>query len=174
MVFLILYQNRSPNTWCQTLRNACHWHYFSRVYDKAANPDLVVPKLTKRHPYHRRVYDKGPYHRRNYVNYLSGGYYAFKQFWKHADLIRRSITAKKSKTSPPETYTSKILDFNALEDEDEDEDVVIPSWNLGEITSRQVTQLIKAIRAELFPPKSTQANSYPGHNFYVPEFLLTQ
>ena len=111
---------------------------------------------------------------RNLCDRELSGYYAFKQFWKHADLIRRSITAKKSKTSPPETYTSKILDFNALEDEDEDEDVVIPSWNLGEITSKQVIQLIKAIRAELFPPKSTQANSYPGPRFYVPEFLLTQ
>ena len=107
---------------------------------------------------------------RNLCDSELSGYYAFKQFWKHADLIRRSINAKKSKTSPPETYTSKIKDYN--DRDDEDEDTVIPSWSLGEITSRQVTQLIKAIRAELFPPKST--NSFPGQKFYVPEFLLMQ
>ena len=71
LYFWSFYQNRSPNTWCQNSRNACQWRYHSRDCDKTGNPDLVVPKLTKRHPYHRRVYDKGPYHRRNYVNFLS-------------------------------------------------------------------------------------------------------
>ena len=109
---------------------------------------------------------------RNLCDHELSGYYAFKQFWKHADLIRRSINAKKSKTSPPETYTSKIKDYNNRDDEDED--AVIPKWSLLEITNKQVTQLIEAIRAKLFSPKSTQANKFPGQKFYVPEFLLMQ
>ena len=32
----------------------------------------MVPKITKRHSYPRRVYDKGPYHRRSYVKILGG------------------------------------------------------------------------------------------------------
>ena len=34
----------------------------------------MVPKITKRHSYPRRVYDKGPYHRRSYVKILGASY----------------------------------------------------------------------------------------------------
>ena len=82
------------------------------------------------------------------------GYYAFKQFWKHAEIIRSSITTKKSKAFS-ETYTSKINDYN--DRDEEDEYTKFPSWGLLEITSNQVEQLIKAIRAELFPSKPKKA-----------------
>jgi hypothetical protein len=98
------------------------------------------------------------------------GYYAFKQFWKHAEIIRSSITTKKSKAFS-ETYTSKIKDY------DPDEDTKFPSWGLLEITGNQVKQLIKDIRAELFPSKPSKpkkANSDPDEKFYVQDFLLKQ
>ena len=97
------------------------------------------------------------------------GYYAFKHFWKHAELIRSSITVKRSKVSS-ETYTSKINDYNDL-----DEYTKFPSWGLLEITGKQVVQLIKDIRAELFPSKPSKpkkANSDPDEKFYVQDFLL--
>ena len=98
------------------------------------------------------------------------GYYAFKQFWKHAELIRSSITAQKAKNSSPVTYTSTIKEY-----EPEDRFTAIPSWGPREITNKQLNQLIFAIRYELFSRKSTQqANSYSSGKFYVPEFLLTQ
>ena len=98
------------------------------------------------------------------------GYYAFKQFWKHAEIIRSSITTKKSKAFS-ETYTSKIKDY------DPDEYTKFPSWGLLEITGKQVVQLIKDIRAELFPSKPSKpkkANSDPDEKFYVQDFLLKQ
>jgi hypothetical protein len=102
------------------------------------------------------------------------GYYAFKQFWKHAEIIRSSITTKKSKAFS-ETYTSKIKDYN--DRDEEDEDTKFPSWGLLEITGKQVVQLIKDIRAELFPSKPSKpkkANSDPDEKFYVQDFLLKQ
>ena len=99
------------------------------------------------------------------------GYYAFKQFWKHAEIIRSSTTIKKSKAFS-ETYTSKIKDYNDL-----DEYTKFPSWSLLEITGKQVVQLIKDIRAELFPSKPSKpkkANSDPDEKFYVQDFLLKQ
>jgi len=95
------------------------------------------------------------------------GYYAFKQFWKHAELIRSSITAQKAKHSSPVTYTSTIKEY-----EPDDRFTAIPSWGPREITPKQVIQLIFAIKDEL---KSTQqANSFRSGKFYVPEFLLKQ
>jgi hypothetical protein len=99
------------------------------------------------------------------------GYYAFKQFWKHAEIIRSSITTKKSKAFS-ETYTSKINDYNDL-----DEYTKFPSWGLLEITGKQVRQLIKDIRAELFPSKPSKpkkVNSDADEKFYVQDFLLKQ
>ena len=116
------------------------------------------------------------------------GYYAFKQFWKHAEIIRSSTTIKKSKAFS-ETYTSKIKDYNKPnpnryddEEDEEDEDTKFPStkfpsWGLLEITGKQVVQLIKDIRAELFPSKPSKpkkANSDPDEKFYVQDFLLKQ
>ena len=98
------------------------------------------------------------------------GYYAFKQFWKHAELIRSSITAQKAKHSSPVTYTSTIKEY-----EPDDRFTAIPSWGPRKITDKQVIQLIFAIKDELFSPKSTQqANSFGSGKFYVPEFLLKQ
>jgi hypothetical protein len=95
------------------------------------------------------------------------GYYAFKQFWKHAELIRSSITAHKAKHSSPVTYTSTIKEY-----EPDDRFTAIPSWGPREITDKQLKQLIFAIKDEL---KSTQqANSFRSGKFYVPEFLLKQ
>ena len=103
--FWSFYQNRSPNTWCQNSRNACQWRYHSRDCDKTGNPDLVVPKLTKRHPYHRRVYDKGPYHRRNYVNYLG----ETAVINGHGVGIRLSSNASKYRTNHPGSAWSTLL-----------------------------------------------------------------
>ena len=59
------------------------------------------------------------------------------------------------------SYVRVILDY------DRDEDKPVPSWCLGEITSRQLTQVVKGVKAEILSSKSSESS-------YFPEFLLKQ
>jgi hypothetical protein len=85
------------------------------------------------------------------------GYYAFKQFWKHAEMIKNSVGSNSSRNSSLISYMRVILEYHG------DERKAVPSWCLGEITSRQLTQVVKDVKNGI----STSSESS-----YFPAFLL--
>ena len=114
---------------------------------------------------------------RNLCGFNNSGYYALKQFWQHAEIIRKSkncwhymslIRESKKRSAPKPNYNPC-----SLSDDDEEEERLpkLPAWKLTAITMNQLSELKIKITAELFSIKPAANSSY-RNRFYIPDFLL--
>jgi hypothetical protein len=94
----------------------------------------------------------------------NSGYYAVKQFWKNAGSIHCLFNKRKGAAGD---YLRMIIKLDDdLDEADDEDDVITPSWILKEITVKQVKQLKESVGNKIF------RQQIPNQGFYIPDFLL--